>query len=850
MKRISTIVLILALGMAFSIVTITAAQDNNDADAADFPSAEQPTAPPDQTSLREPQAPTPQVVENGSCLIGTWQTVASVNTGRSRTGVAYLEATGKFYMAGGEATGGNRNIPIEEYDPVADTWTDMSNLLTGVSNSGAAGVGQYVYVPGGYTGVSGIADMQRFDPLANTVITMTSMPLANYAHAVTALDDKIYVLGGSETGAAGATNYIYDIATDSWVTGMPLLTAVQYPAAATDGTYIYVLGGNTTNLTTVQRYDPALDSWDTIADMNTGRGGPGAFFDGKNLWAVGGGWATYLTSTEYWDGSNWNEGPTLNVGARTVGAAFGGGIALKAAGWNGAYADAAEILQISCMLVDPDSLSSSQFPGLIVTTTLTISNTGMGDLNWEIFEEEPFAIALGPAGSFEMGSHAPSTGAVPAAVGAEGNPQPPVNIPFGSDAYGWNSQNGPYYTIFDLDVPETLPNIANFDPSGQFIGAGEFYNGKVYMVDGANNMWEVDPATGTILDSYTATAPPGGETYSGMAIDPTTGIVYASSTNVSTSSLFTIDPETGAASLIGTVTNAPALIALAIDGTGGLYGYDIVNDVLLSIDKDTAAGTVIGSIGFDANFGQGMAYDPSTDTIYMAAFNNGAFQAELRSVDTSTGNTALIGVLGATTPGGLNQVSWLGVEILLGCQPGDLPWLSASPISGTLPGGSNQDVSLVFDSTAMLPDIYEGALCIDSNFGHVRVPLTMTVLTPSYGVQLTTSDADLEGGQAETLTYTLMVSNTGDVVDSFTLEVSGETWLTVLETSLVTVTAGSSSPFEVYVAIPGNANDGDMDMATITATTTSDGTASDSLVLTSTAVVEGYLNYLPIIHKP
>jgi hypothetical protein len=171
--------------------------------------------------------------------------------------------------------------------------------------------------------------MQRFDPLANTVITMTSMPLANYAHAVTALDDKIYVLGGSETGAAGATNYIYDIATDAWVTGMPLLTAVQYPAAATDGTYIYVLGGNTTNLTTVQRYDPALDSWDTIADMNTGRGGPGAFFDGKNLWAVGGGWATYLTSTEYWDGSNWNEGPTLNVGARTVGAAFGGGIALK-----------------------------------------------------------------------------------------------------------------------------------------------------------------------------------------------------------------------------------------------------------------------------------------------------------------------------------------------------------------------------------------------------------------------------------------------------------------------------------------------------------------------------------------
>jgi uncharacterized membrane protein len=102
----------------------------------------------------------------------------------------------------------------------------------------------------------------------------------------------------------------------------------------------------------------------------------------------------------------------------------------------------------------------------------------------------------------------------------------------------------------------------------------------------------------------------------------------------------------------------------------------------------------------------------------------------------------------------------------------------------------------------------------------------------------------------EMLTYTLVVSNTGNVTDTYALGVSGETWLTMLETSLVEVAAGGSMPVEVYVTVPAGANDGDMDMATITATTTSDGTASDSLVLTSTAVVEGYLNYLPIIHKP
>lgn len=322
------------------------------------------------------------------CTIGSWQPVSPVNTGRSRPGLAYSPASGKFYLAGGEASGGGRDNPIEEYDPIADTWTDKSLLLTGVSNSGAAGIGQYIYVPGGYNGLGGVADMQRFDVLANDVITMTAMPAPNYAHAVVTLDDKIYILGGASTGAAGTTNYIYDVAGDSWDSGAPLPTAVNYPAAATDGTYIYVLGGTTANLATVQRYNPATDSWDSISDMGTGRGGPGAFFDGINMWVVGGGWTSYLTSSEYWNGSVWLDGPAMNTGVRTTGAAFGDGMALKAAGWNGGYESAAEMLEISCA---PDisadaALASMQSTGQVVTQTLTISNTGVVDLDWSIEE--------------------------------------------------------------------------------------------------------------------------------------------------------------------------------------------------------------------------------------------------------------------------------------------------------------------------------------------------------------------------------------------------------------------------------------------------------------------------------
>jgi hypothetical protein len=125
-----------------------------------------------------------------------------------------------------------------------------------------------------------------------------------------------------------------------------------------------------------------------------------------------------------------------------------------------------------------------------------------------------------------------------------------------NDAYGWNSQNGPYYTVFDITVPGVLPVTAPFPGTGQFIGAGEYVDGLVYMIDVANNMWEIDPPTGAILRTFTATAPPGGETYSGMALDPTSGTVYAGSTSVASSTLFTIDVATGTP--IGPITNCLA----------------------------------------------------------------------------------------------------------------------------------------------------------------------------------------------------------------------------------------------------------------------------------------------------
>lgn len=626
MKRISIIVSILFFSFAFLIVTLAVAQDVDDKEK-EAPPAEASDASSVQTPTTTPQEANGAAMVGGGCF-GSWQTAAPVNTARSRPGLAYVETTGKFYLAGGEATGGNRDIPIEEYDPVANTWTDRSNLLTGVSNTGAAGVGPYVYVPGGLTGVSGIADMQRYDPVADVVITMTAMVSVNYAHAVTALDDKIYVLGGSSTGVAGTTNYIYDIGTDSWITGTSLPTAVQYPAAATDGTYVYVLGGNTTNIPTVQRYNPGTDTWDTITDMNSGRGGPGAFFDGTNLWAVGGGWATYTSTTEYWNGSIWQAGPNLNVGVRTLGAAFGDGIALKAGGWNGGYQNSAEVLGLNCPPVaNPDTYTTTEDIVLDVLAPGVLGNDtdGEGDVITAVLETTPThgLLTFNGDGSFAytptQNFHGLDNFSYYATDGISNSlsAEVVIHITAVNDAPVANDDN--YSTTEDITLTITAPGVLanDLDKDGLHL----------YSVSGGSNddlLREIDPLTGATMSAISITHA-GGITVeggTGLATHPQSGELYAvlRLQGQSGRELVTIDPSTGIATSIGNTQDNFA--GIVFDDEGTLYGVTgdgaNVSETLFALDTTTAISTLVTPLG-NGDDGETIGFNPDDGLLYHAS---------------------------------------------------------------------------------------------------------------------------------------------------------------------------------------------------------------------------------------
>ncbi len=398
----------------------------------------------------------------------------------------------------------------------------------------------------------------------------------------------------------------------------------------------------------------------------------------------------------------------------------------------------------SCMSVAPDSIHEVVTLGMSTTVPMTISNSGAGALNWTTSDaDEGFVLAAPihiPAASsdFSQGAEPASAGVAPLeerpkVVQAE--PETPVTILSpGTIGYATEPNVGQFLSV-DMDTPQTLNFISAFT---DWIWAGDFDgDGVLYAINSDMARLEtIDPATGAST-SVGSIAAYGGESWTGMAFDPTTGNMYASTASCgSRSTLYSVNIATGAATVIGQITNASCAIALAVDDAGMLYTYDIVNDVLLSVDKASGAGSVIGSIGFDANYGQGMDFDYASGQMYMAAFNGGTFQGELRVVDRATGATALVGVLGQTTPGGTNQLGWLALP----SGGGDAPWLFEDPENGVTPAADTSAVTITLDAgvpEVTQPGDYYATLKVKGDNATVEVPVTMTVEAPATWGKLT-----------------------------------------------------------------------------------------------------------------
>jgi outer membrane protein assembly factor BamB len=161
---------------------------------------------------------------------------------------------------------------------------------------------------------------------------------------------------------------------------------------------------------------------------------------------------------------------------------------------------------------------------------------------------------------------------------------------------------------------------------------------RLFVVDPASDLYTLDPAT----------ASPRRIGPTGMA--QVTDIAFHGPTlyGVGFSQLLRLNPETGAASVIGNIGLATTNgLAVASDGT--IYAAT-TNGELVRLNPVTGAGTVVGTFGGGRTSSGDLAFD-SSDVLYGALNSSGS--VVLATIDRATGGATDIGPTGLGTLYGL-----------------------------------------------------------------------------------------------------------------------------------------------------------------------------------------------------
>jgi hypothetical protein len=198
-----------------------------------------------------------------------------------------------------------------------------------------------------------------------------------------------------------------------------------------------------------------------------------------------------------------------------------------------------------------------------------------------------------------------------------------------------------------------------------------YLNGRLYATDVYPpyfNLGTIDPNTGvfTIINNQ------GGSTnWHGLAADQNQGLLYAIDYDKNYK-LVSVTPS-GAITYIGAGTGIQGRGMDFDDNRGILYatGPDTGVQSLYKVDTTLGTSTLIGSTGINS-YKVGLAFDDTTDTLYMAADPGNQSISSLYKLDVTTGAAMLIGELGveadglAFMPSGVPEPTTLIVWSLLG----------------------------------------------------------------------------------------------------------------------------------------------------------------------------------------
>jgi hypothetical protein len=405
--------------------------------------------------------------------------------------------------------------------------------------------------------------------------------------------------------------------------------------------------------------------------------------------------------------------------------------------------------------VSPEALEATVPQGGSTSVPFTISSTGTVNLQWQVGESplgsrSHFPLSPIPAIAEEkVDTNIDLWPLVPREklklqvnhAEREGN-QPDI---FATSAFAirYEFTVPPFPTLYqrlnDINNPSDTDEIASLNARDIFAGTfiGNDFTQHFGIDDCCENFLTVDTATGEpLINMGRVQGSPQIQRWWGMTWDATTDTLYAVGaddfTPTGDTNFFLTRIDRGhevVATTIGGLLGVPqgvAIVGIAVDPIGRMFGVDILGDRLFAIDKDTAEVTPVGSLGFNANGAVGFDFDDATGTLYLTSIDDNAGTSNLYTINTTTGEANIVGQL---IHG--NQHTALAIASGAPCvPPTEIPWISLSPASGNIPPNDNEVVTVHMDASELTVGTHHANVCVGSNDPVrplVAVPVTLTV---------------------------------------------------------------------------------------------------------------------------
>lgn len=187
-------------------------------------------------------------------------------------------------------------------------------------------------------------------------------------------------------------------------------------------------------------------------------------------------------------------------------------------------------------------------------------------------------------------------------------------------------------------VAVSVSGVQRADAAPIYAATGGSSNSNLYILDSTTG------ATQTTIG-------PIGFAVTGLAFDPTSGVLYGTTTRRSPldpSSLITINITTGAGTLVGSNLIGP-IADIAFDAAGTLYGWtEGAGDDLVTINLGTGAAGIVGNFGAFTR-GSGLSFDGS-GTLWFAGEADSDVFSRLNTINPATGlSTGTLGLAPTTT---------------------------------------------------------------------------------------------------------------------------------------------------------------------------------------------------------